>query len=241
MKRYAVLAMLGSCLSCVPSEVGAQTLAAGEPEDNFILETWAAVGSEITDLVFLSDGRAVTTQKGGAIGVFFPDGRPQVPPAMRVTVDSESEKGLLGVVRDAEDGLYFYASTGDDSDDKHKVYRGTISEGGEITIDMTRSIIGHGLEGPANHDGGGMMIHEGQLYVGVGDTGFNASPPQNHYGTCLNKANAKILRVNLDGSERAREPSPDAGERVSRRASTQRSTSLLECASIARYKHGEDS
>jgi len=103
-------------------------------------------------------------------------------------------------VRDEEDRLYFYASTGDDSDDKHKVYRATISDSGQVTIDTTRSIIGNGLEGPANHDGGGMVIHKGQLYVGVGDTGFNASPPENHYGTCLNKPNAKILRVNLDGS-----------------------------------------
>jgi glucose/arabinose dehydrogenase len=45
-----------------------------------------------------------------------------------------------------------------------------------------------------------MIIHEDQLYVAVGDTGFNATPPTNKYGSCLNKGNGKILRVNLDGS-----------------------------------------
>jgi glucose/arabinose dehydrogenase len=44
------------------------------------------------------------------------------------------------------------------------------------------------------------VIYNGQLYVGVGDTGSNASPPVNKYGSCLNKGNGKVLRVNLDGS-----------------------------------------
>ena len=43
-------------------------------------------------------------------------------------------------------------------------------------------------------------MHKGQLYIGVGDTGANATPPVNKYGACLNKPNAKILRVNLDGT-----------------------------------------
>src|SRR5262249_25390146 len=34
----------------------------------------------------------------------------------------------------------------------------------------------------------------------VGDTGSNSSPPTNKYGSCLNKGNGKILRVNLDGT-----------------------------------------
>lgn len=45
-----------------------------------------------------------------------------------------------------------------------------------------------------------MVIYNGQLYVGVGDTGFNATHPANKYGSCLNKGNGKVLRVNLDGS-----------------------------------------
>jgi GTP-binding protein len=63
-----------------------------------------------------------------------------------------------------------------------------------------------GLEGPANHDGGGLVIHKGQLYIGVGDTGANATPPSNKYAACLNKANGKILRVNLDGTTPADNP-----------------------------------
>jgi glucose/arabinose dehydrogenase len=61
-------------------------------------------------------------------------------------------------------------------------------------------VIADGLQGPANHDGGGLIVYKNQLYVSVGDTGANDSPPVNKYGACLNNPNGKILRVNLDGS-----------------------------------------
>jgi glucose/arabinose dehydrogenase len=197
----AVILGIGGCLA---GEADAQ-LEAGDPTDRFELSRWLGNVGGVTDIAFVSDGRAVVTRKGGEIAVVMPDGSVQSSSAS-IDVDSESEKGLLGVVADERDNLYFYASTGNDDRDKHKVYRGTLDASGAVSVDLSRSIIGGGLEGPANHDGGGMVIHEGLLYVGVGDTGFNASPPTNKYGTCLNKANAKILRVGLDGSIPADNP-----------------------------------
>lgn len=185
--------------SCAQESSAAAQLEAGEPASGFELGEWVTGVQEVTDIAFLQDGRAVITRKMGGITVVTADGKVQKED-QSIEVDDGSEKGLLGVVRDDQDRLYFYASAGDDDQDKHKVYRATIDASGAITVDTSRSIIGDGLEGPANHDGGGMVIHKGQLYVGVGDTGSNASPPQNRYSTCLNKANAKILRVNLDGS-----------------------------------------
>ncbi len=44
------------------------------------------------------------------------------------------------------------------------------------------------------------------LYIAVGDTGANATPPVNKFGSCLNKGNGKILRVNLDGNDPDRQP-----------------------------------
>jgi hypothetical protein len=87
------------------------------------------------------------------------------------------------------------------------VYRGELAaDADELTVDLDNPIVGAarglgpGLEGPANHNGGGIIIHDDQLYIGVGDTGFNARVPNNKYGSCLNKPNGKILRVNLDGT-----------------------------------------
>ena len=98
-------------------------------------------------------------------------------PAVTFTgVDTASEKGLLGVVRDDNDNLYFYVSNGPSNADKHRVYKAQIAADGTVTVDLDTPIVSGGLEGPANHDGGGMVIHKGQLYIGVGDTGEQRHP-----------------------------------------------------------------
>jgi MYXO-CTERM domain-containing protein len=195
-------------LSAVPLGAHAQ-LASGDPAAGFQLSSWASGLDQVTDLAFLSDGRAVVTLKAGKAVLLGPAGDVQNPTALSLEVDSDSEKGLLGVVVDDADNLYFYASTGRETSDKHHIYKGRLDANGKVNLDTSKSIIGSGLEGPANHDGGGMIIHKGQLYVGVGDTGNNHTPPTNRYGTCLNKANGKILRVELDGSIPADNPLVD--------------------------------
>jgi hypothetical protein len=159
-----------------------------------------------TDIAW-SGARAVVTTKNGTVWVRREDGTKNQLTGLFGTVDTEIEKGLLGVVADpaTPDTFYFYVSNGTMDSDKHRVVKGTLTANDTITIDGMPIIAasrnnGPGLEGPANHDGGGLVIHEGQLYVGVGDTGSNATPPTNKYGSCLNKPNGKILRVNLDGS-----------------------------------------
>jgi glucose/arabinose dehydrogenase len=189
----ALAATLGSAAPAQAQLMDAEAMGA------LTLAPWAGPTPGLTDIAFLSDGRAVITNKNGNITVVGKDGMAQKAMAARLMVDTGSEKGLLGVVRDANDNLYFYASTGTTNADKHNVFKGRAGADGTVTIDMTPIVTG-GLEGPANHDGGGMVIHKGQLYIGVGDTGANATPPRNKYGSCLNKPNGKILRVNLDGS-----------------------------------------
>jgi glucose/arabinose dehydrogenase len=169
-----------------------------------------------TDIAFAGDGRALVTTKGGGIVVRHTDGTTAtIAYPFGGTLDTASEKGLLGVVADPNVGqnraFYFYVSNGP-TDDKHRVYRAVLGSGTDtLAVDATPIIaasrgLGPGLEGPANHDGGGLFISGGQLYVGVGDTGVNASPPVNKYASCLNKGNGKILRVNLDGSLPAGNP-----------------------------------
>jgi glucose/arabinose dehydrogenase len=202
IRRIAILALMSSMalgISACPRSTLAQ-LADGEPAAGFELGTWRSDLPEVTDIAFLSDGRAVVTLKAGKAVLLAPSGDVLQPSALVIKVDSASEKGLLGVVVDDDDNLYFYVSDGSDIKDKHHVYKGRLDATGKVDLDTSKSIIGNGLEGPANHDGGGMVIHKGQLYVGVGDTGNNHTPPTNRYGTCLNKANGKILRVGLDGS-----------------------------------------
>lgn len=201
--RNALLALIG--LACLPRYALAQ-LAPGDPATNFAITDWVTGVANATDIAFLKDGRAVITRKMGQVVVVDRTGAIVKDPAAMFTVDSASEKGLLGVVRDDQDNVYFYASTGTTVADKHRVYKGQVAADGTVTVNLEMPIVTGGLEGPANHDGGGMVIHKNQLYIGVGDTGSNDTPPDNKYGSCLNKANGKVLRVNLDGSIPADNP-----------------------------------
>jgi MYXO-CTERM domain-containing protein len=163
-----------------------------------------------TDIAWAPDGRAVVTCKGGNVVIRNTDGTKTVLSGTFGTVDTGSEKGLLGVVAHPTEAntFFFYVDNGPSTDDKHRVYKGVLAASANtLTIDSANPIVAAGrntgdpgLEGPANHDGGGMFIFENHLYVGVGDTGANATPPVNKYSSCLNKGNGKILRVNLDGT-----------------------------------------
>lgn len=175
---------------------------------------WATGLSLATDLAFAGDGRAIIIRKTGQIAVRQTDGTlVQIAYPFGGMLDSSSEKGLLGVVADpqvaANGRFYFYVSNGP-TGDKHRVYRATLDASNGLSVDPLPIVAAGaglpGLEGPANHAGGGLAVHAGQLYVAVGDIGANASPPTNKYGSCLNKPNGKILRVNLDGSVPADNP-----------------------------------
>lgn len=164
---------------------------------------------QATDIAFTGDGRALVTLKSGEVIVRRADGTlSTIAYPFGGTFDMSSEKGLLGVVADphvaSNQRFYFFVSNGP-TNDKHRVYRATLTASNGLLVDATPVLgasvgVGPGLEGPANHDGGGLSIHNNQLYISIGDTGANASPPVNKYGSCLNKGNGKILRVNLDGS-----------------------------------------
>ncbi len=166
-----------------------------------------------TDVAFLPDGRMVITEKEGALKVRRQDGT--VALAGTFDVDTESEKGLLGVAVDPAFAstrrlvLYYSASdaAGGTDLDRHRVV--TLLLRPDDTLDRgSERVLVRGLRGPANHDGGALGFGpDGKLYVGVGDSGCNSgAPPEpprepsNHFATCLSNANGKILRVDLDGS-----------------------------------------
>lgn len=192
-----MLALFGWC-----SDARAASLSSGAPADSFDMTEFAIDLAQPTDIAILPDGRAVITQRNGDVVVIASDGTPI--DAGHVEVDSgPDEQGLLGVVADpsfqSNHTLYFYASAGGDAANKHQVQKIALGDDSQLSSDRP-AIVDMGLRGPANHNGGGLFIHKRQLYISVGDTGGNATPPTNRFGTCLNVANGSILRVNLDGS-----------------------------------------
>jgi glucose/arabinose dehydrogenase len=212
MMRFSTLglASLTALTGLVAPSVRAATLTMGEPRDSFDVAVVANGLSQPTDVAELPDGRVVITQRQGDVLVVEADGTTQTE-AGHITVNPDfGEQGLVGVVADpafaTNNTLYFFASVGNDYANKHKIYKITLSP--DSMLDSARNtIISMGLRssladsqaGFGNHNGGGLIIHNNMLYVSVGDTGHNATPPTNRLGTCLNSPNGKILRVALNG------------------------------------------
>lgn len=192
----------------------ADTLAAGAPTATFNFSDYVTGVGQVTDFRWLPDGRMVIVRKGGQISVRTTAGA--VVAAGTVPVDTESEKGLLGVevhpsfATNNRIFLYYSRSSTAATDpgtdtDRHRVV--SIVLKADNTLDAaTETILVRGLRGPANHDGGGLGIsNDGKLYIGVGDTGCNSGVApggtiSNYFPTCLTNGNGKILRVNLDGT-----------------------------------------
>ncbi|HTK77314.1 MAG TPA: PQQ-dependent sugar dehydrogenase [Gemmataceae bacterium] len=203
---HAFLTGLGiSCVGLSP----AHAQLTGAFADAITVDTEYVTGANnATDIAFSNDGRAVITLKSGAVVIRRANGTKNMVMNAFGTVDTNSEKGLLGVVAHPTmaNTFFFYVSNGTSNDDKHRVFRGTLDANDGLTVDTMNPVVaasvagGPGLKGPANHDGGGLFIYQDQLYIGVGDTGANATPPTNKYSSCLNVGNGKVLRVNLDGT-----------------------------------------
>jgi Glucose / Sorbosone dehydrogenase len=182
----------------------AQTLSAGEPANSLDLTTYAKGLGKPTDIAVLADGRGVITQQLGDV-IIIAGGVKSTAGHLAVE-QNNGEQGLLGVIADPNFAtnhyLYFYADVGA-TNDKHQIIRivlGNDNKLGAQTVILGTGAPTPGIYGPANHNGGSMIIYNNQLYIGVGDTGANATPPTNKFGSCLNQANGKILRINLDGS-----------------------------------------
>jgi glucose/arabinose dehydrogenase len=194
-RLLGVATALGLVLAAAPAT--AATLSAEAAADFDIAEIEGDFGQP-TDVSVLPDGRIVIIQRSGDIAIFTP-GMAEYAEA-RVDVESgPAEQGLLGVVRDPDFAtnsfIYFYASQGNDAANRHKILRYKLDAAGALSDRVV--VLDMGLAGPANHNGGAIDIYQGNMYIGVGDTGANSTPPSNHFGSCLNKANGKVLRISL--------------------------------------------
>lgn len=202
-----------ACLALAVVACKASAPAKPPADPGFRLSDVAAGLSQPTDVAFLPDGSAAITEKTGALKIRAADGAISV--AGRFPVDTESEKGLLGVVPSpdfvADRRLLLYYSLADGAGgtdlDRNRVVAVRLGTDGKVEAGSERVLLS-GLRGPANHDGGGLAIGpDRMLYVGVGDSGCNSGSapeppyqPTNFFATCLSNGNGKILRSSPDGS-----------------------------------------
>ncbi len=199
----AALSALGLLVSAAP--VRAAITLTGDAATAFDAKVFQNGLSTPTDIAVLPDGRAIIVQKNGDIATVPAAGG--TPVEDHINVNTDSEQGLLGVIADpnfaTNQYIYVYADRPDSTPDmaefnranRHQIFR--YKFGADSKLGTQTVVLDMGLEGPANHDGGGIDIYGGNLYLGVGDTGANSDTPSNRYGSCLNKGNGKVLRVSL--------------------------------------------
>ena len=190
--RFLLLSV--SCCVLWISSARAATLPAG------FSETPVATGlSSPTALGLAPDGRVFVAQKGGALRVVRNNALLSQP-FLTVSVNTEGERGLLGVAFDPDflsnRFVYVYYTTAA-APIHNRVSRFTASSsnpdvaqaGSELQILNLPTL------GASNHNGGAIHFGpDGKLFVAVGENAVSANAQS------LNTPLGKLLRINANGS-----------------------------------------
>jgi glucose/arabinose dehydrogenase len=205
--RHAVRLAMFAGVMLLP---GLSLLAATLPT-NFSESQIASGLVNATAMTFAPDGRIFVCQQGGQLRV-IKNGTLLATPFVSLTVDSNGERGLLGVAFDpnfATNQFVYVYYTATTPQIHNRVSRFTASvanpdvaaAGSEVLIlDLNN------LSGATNHNGGAIHFGpDGNLYIAVGE---NANPANSQtVGNLL----GKILRINSDGTIPASNPSSFPG------------------------------
>ncbi len=201
-KLFSSLARLvlpAGLLLCTGLSNGSRLQAATLPA-NFT-ETQLASGlSSPTAMAFAPDGRLFVCQQGGQLRV-IKNGALLAAPFVTIAVDSNGERGLLGVAFDpdfATNQFVYVYYTSPTPQVHNRVSRFTASAGNpdvaaagsEVPIfDLNN------LSVATNHNGGAIHFGpDGKLYIAVGE---NANPAN---AQSIGNVLGKVLRINSDGS-----------------------------------------
>lgn len=190
--------------------ISTNALAATLPA-NFTETQFASGLTNPTAMAFAPDGRLFVCQQGGQLRV-VKNGALLATPFVSLTVDSNGERGLLGVAFDpnfATNSFVYVYYTATTPQVHNRVSRFTASTanpdvaqaGSEVAIlDLNN------LSSATNHNGGAIHFgSDGKLYIAVGE---NADPANSQtIGNLL----GKILRINPDGTLPADNPTSFPG------------------------------
>src|SRR5258705_12048023 len=174
------------------SPVGAATLPA-----NFTEAPFASGLTNPTAMAFAPDGRLFVCQHGGQLRV-VKNGALLATPFVTLTVDSNGERGLLGIAFDpnfATNNFLYVYYTATTPAIHNRVSRFTAN--GDVALAGSELAILdlNNLSGATNHNGGAIHFGpDGMLYVAVGENANSANSQS------LSNRLGKILRINSDGT-----------------------------------------
>jgi glucose/arabinose dehydrogenase len=190
-----------SCLGVWP------TTAATLPT-NFTESLVANGLSNPTAMALAPDGRIFVCQQGGQLRV-IKNGALLATPFVSLTVDSNGERGLLGVAFDPNFALnqfvyvYYTATT---PQIHNRVSRFTANVDVAVAGSEVPILDLNNLSGATNHNGGAIHFGpDGKLYIAVGE---NANPANSQ---SLSNLLGKLLRINSNGTIPSDNPSTFSG------------------------------
>src|SRR3989449_1785363 len=177
---------------------GSNASAAGATLPQGFSETMIASGlSSPTAMEFAPDGRLFVCRQGGQLRV-IKNGSLLATPFVTLTVDSNGERGLLGVAFDpnfATNQFVYVYYTVPGSPAHNRVSRFTAS--GDTAVAGSEFVLLNlnNLSTATNHNGGAIHFGpDGKLCIAVGE---NANPSN---AQTLSNLLGKVLRINSDGS-----------------------------------------
>jgi glucose/arabinose dehydrogenase len=161
--------------------------------------------SQPTAFTWTPDGRMLILEKAGRVRIVV-NGLLQGAAALDISssVDSGSEKGLLGICLDpgftANGNVYLYYTN---RVPKNRISRFTMS--GNALDSGSEAIILDGIDATnGNHNGGNILIGpDGKLWAAPGDSGTGGAKSQT---LTVGSLNGKVLRMELNGSAAAGNP-----------------------------------
>jgi glucose/arabinose dehydrogenase len=174
--------------------VEAATLPAGFTESQ-----WGSdLSSSATAMAFAPDGRLFVCLQDGHLRVIDKNGVLLANPFLRLSVDSNGERGLLGVAFDpnfANNQYVYVYHTVPGSPAHNRISRFTAN--GNVAVANSEFVVVDldSLSSATNHNGGAIHFGpDGKLYAGVGENanGANSQSLSNRLG--------KMLRFNPDGT-----------------------------------------
>lgn len=156
--------------------------------------------SNPTAMQFAPDGRLFVAQQGGALRV-IKNGSLLPTPFLTLTVDSNGERGLLGVAFDPNFAsnqyvyVYYTVPAGPGITVHNRISRFTAN--GDVAAAGSETVIVDldNLSGATNHNGGAIDFGpDGKLYVAIGENANTA------FSQSLSTRHGKMLRLNADGT-----------------------------------------
>src|SRR5262245_16304059 len=185
--------------ACFGLGVGFFSLTAATLPAGFTESRWgSAMPSGATAMAFAPDGRLFVCLQSGQVRVINKDGVLLANPFLILSVDSNGERGLLGLAFDpnfASNRYVYVYYTVPGPPAHNRISRFTAN--GNVAVPNSEFVLVNldNLSGLTNHNGGAIHFGlDGKLYAGVGENanGANAQSLNNRLG--------KILRINSNGT-----------------------------------------